>query len=185
MVLVAAALAVSSFGCGTVANFTSGHPEPFGGVQRDVAFFNQPSGFSFKSGDDGWGAAVVLGVWAADLCVSGMADTLTLPLFVYWERKREREEKADDQKVDDQEVDDQPAFNFNVPGLGVADNPMTEASPAFDQRGEPIEPNAEGESKLLWLPSEDPPWLHPPGAGPSIYPGLPLPGIHLDYSPYY
>jgi hypothetical protein len=98
-VLVAAALAVSSFGCGTVANLKSGHPEPYGGVQRDVAFLAGPSPFSFEKRDfekdngDAIFAAVIMGFWGAEFCASGVADTLTLPFIARRAEEKEREDK--------------------------------------------------------------------------------------------
>jgi hypothetical protein len=191
IILVAAALAVTSIGCGTLANFGSDQPQPFGGVARDTAFLVTPAKTNFHSGDDGRGAAFFLGIWAADLCLSGVADTLTLPLFVYWEKKREREEKPSweeymqsvyldsmkklqerEEKAEaDREKDPKP------PPHDSAGTDMTGQSPRLEKRGEPVEPNTDGGSRPLWLPPPDPLWLHPPGAGPSVFPGLPLSGI--------
>jgi uncharacterized protein YceK len=96
IVLVASALAVSSPGCGTLLNLKSGHPEPFGGVQRDIEFLNTPAegDREFKTnGDYGIFAAVIMGVWGADLCASGICDTLMLPFLARRDEKKDREDR--------------------------------------------------------------------------------------------
>ncbi len=95
-VLVASALAVSSMGCGTLLNLKSGHPEPFGGVQRDIEFLNTPAegDREFKTnGDYGVLAAVIMGVWGADLCASGICDTLMLPFLARLDEKKDRQDR--------------------------------------------------------------------------------------------
>jgi hypothetical protein len=76
-------------GCGTVGNFASGRPEPYGGVARDIEFARERgetpllgSGISSPQG-----AAVLLALCAGELCASAVADTLTLPLIACRERK--------------------------------------------------------------------------------------------------
>ena len=84
---LAAALAS---GCGTIVNFASGDPEIYGGPRKDIEFLqtprsvqaapNTPAG---SSGSAGRGAAFVAAFVVADIPVSLVADTLTLPLAVY------------------------------------------------------------------------------------------------------
>jgi hypothetical protein len=126
-----------------------------------------PSQFDFKPGDDGIVAAVVMGLWAADLCASSVADTLTLPLFVYWERKREREEKKDADREETR----------NVPAQDAVGNEVNGSSAGVENRGGSAEANREEGRRAPWLPREDPFWLHPPGAAPSPFPALPHSGI--------
>jgi hypothetical protein len=60
-------------GCGTIANFASGGPEMYGGLDRDFRFF-QTVGHMGKGGF----------IWLlAELTLSGVADTLTLPLVIW------------------------------------------------------------------------------------------------------
>jgi uncharacterized protein YceK len=72
-------------GCGTVVNFVDGRPEVYGGVQKDIKFIETPP----KSDDcvqhdaNGPAAAVAVAFVFADVGVSAVADTLTLPLVVY------------------------------------------------------------------------------------------------------
>ncbi len=40
-------------------------------------------------------AVVLLGLCAAEVCLTGTADTLTLPLFLYREKKKDRERDPD------------------------------------------------------------------------------------------
>jgi hypothetical protein len=93
MVLIAAGTAVSAIGCGTCLNLKCGHPEPFGGVQRDVAFLTEPGHVNSHNGDNGFGAAIFMGIWAADLCASGVGDTLTLPFIAHQWEKKDREDR--------------------------------------------------------------------------------------------
>jgi uncharacterized protein YceK len=82
-----AALAVLTSGCGTVCNLADDHPQVYGGVHRDIEFLATPGIMNV----DGRGAAVLLCLWAADLCVSGVADTMTIPVLYFSERRaRER-----------------------------------------------------------------------------------------------
>src|SRR5438128_5559240 len=99
--------AVLLSGCGTVCNFAGGliHPETeprvYGGVQRDIEVIEGfskeplfPTGFPKASqSDSGAGAALVvaffLGMIVADPVLSFIADTLTLPITVYVQHRRE------------------------------------------------------------------------------------------------
>jgi uncharacterized protein YceK len=82
--LVALATALLS-GCGTVVNFAKGDPQIYGGAQKDVEFCLTPNNL----GNSGPGAIVILGVLIADMGVSLVADTLTLPLIFYLNQHRE------------------------------------------------------------------------------------------------
>jgi uncharacterized protein YceK len=73
-------------GCGTVGNFASGRPEPYGGVARDIEFARE-RGDKPLLGSNPEGAAVLLALCAGELCASAVADTLTLPLIACRERK--------------------------------------------------------------------------------------------------
>lgn len=85
-------------GCGTVCNFAGGilHPdrEPrvYGGVQRDVEVIEEmskPPGLGLSAGKSAAGALVFLGVVLVDPAISFVADTLTLPITLYAEHRRE------------------------------------------------------------------------------------------------
>ncbi len=79
LAVVVAISALWSSGCGTVLNLVSRDPERYGGVAKDCQFaltshvMNTPADFK--------GTIVVLALWLAEVCASGMADTLTLPLI--------------------------------------------------------------------------------------------------------
>jgi uncharacterized protein YceK len=67
-------------GCGTICNFASGDPEvPFGGVQKDLKYFQTPRSEG-PSGETAAKAALIL--LPAELCLSFIADTLTMPLAI-------------------------------------------------------------------------------------------------------
>jgi uncharacterized protein YceK len=75
----AALTAVALVGCGTIRNLAGGDPDIYGGVRRDFRFIQTPQSVS------GVGVnPMTLALLApADLCLSLVADTLTLPLAVY------------------------------------------------------------------------------------------------------
>jgi uncharacterized protein YceK len=76
--ILMAAVLLSGVGCGTIANLASGNPEiPYGGVQKDLEWFAKPP--SSWSGGDGH----IIFVLAAELGLSFVADTLTLPVALY------------------------------------------------------------------------------------------------------
>jgi uncharacterized protein YceK len=105
-----AALVGLTGGCGIVRNLYDDHPEVYGGVARDVEFLLTPNALS--SGDTG-GTGVLLALWAADLCASGVADTLTLP-FLYRSGRRARE-RLDPAGVLDDPVRPQYSVGANAP----------------------------------------------------------------------
>jgi hypothetical protein len=101
--LLAAAMAVPSGGCGTARNLASGEPDNYGGVQRDLQFAAEagagggllagadsaPAGESGKYSGGGVLAFAFLGLYAADLSLCCVGDTLTLPLVMYLRQRRE------------------------------------------------------------------------------------------------
>ncbi len=88
-----AAAAVLLSGCGTVCNLASGNPDNYGGVQRDLQFASDApdKGFFYRARpwDTGWTAACALALYGADLSLSFVADTLTLPLATYLRHRHE------------------------------------------------------------------------------------------------
>jgi hypothetical protein len=86
LVTVLAAMALS--GCGTIVNFASGDPTPYGGLQRDVAFLPQ----LWKGGGDGKKAIGILAISGAELASTGVADTVSLPVVVLLNRQDQRPE---------------------------------------------------------------------------------------------
>jgi uncharacterized protein YceK len=86
------ALVVLTSGCGTVRNLAGPNPEPYGGVVKDVEFLNTPG--SQHLGTDGKGGVLFCAAWAADVCVSGVMDTLTWPYVFIREGVKRREDRA-------------------------------------------------------------------------------------------
>jgi len=80
-----------SSGCGTICNLKSGDPDIYGGVKKDVTYIQTPS--SNPTGVSGQGGVIILGIIAAEMGLSLVADTLTLPLVV---RMRQNEQASDD-----------------------------------------------------------------------------------------
>jgi uncharacterized protein YceK len=81
---IAAVLAVSLSGCGTIANLCTGDPEvPLGGVQKDLEAFNTPRATPMGTGK---GAALMVVLLPTELCLSLVGDTLTLPLAIFIKR---------------------------------------------------------------------------------------------------
>jgi uncharacterized protein YceK len=76
LALVGAALAG---GCGTIVNFGYPLPEPYGGVKIDL---QEARGLMQTRGRDEYGVYRPLfgAFWVADLPVSAITDTLTLPV---------------------------------------------------------------------------------------------------------
>jgi uncharacterized protein YceK len=87
--LFVALAVVALVGCGTVRNLATGDPEIYGGVQKDVEIFQTPpakSGILINP--------MTLALFTpVDLCLSLVADTVTLPLAVWM---RQNEHTADD-----------------------------------------------------------------------------------------
>ena len=75
-------------GCGTVCNLAGGHPKPYGGVRGDADFMTRSDTLGpLCDGPAPRDAAmVVLGLWAADMGVCLVTDTLTLPLVLCWDK---------------------------------------------------------------------------------------------------
>jgi uncharacterized protein YceK len=77
-ILFVALATISLAGCGTVRNFATGDPEIYGGVQKDVQFIQTP-----QTAKGVCVNPMTLAFLApADLCLSFVADTLTLPIAV-------------------------------------------------------------------------------------------------------
>jgi hypothetical protein len=86
VLVVLALAAVSSTGCGTICNFASGHPEPYGGLAKDAEALSSSSSSSPHFGGgigDPRALLILLGLGAAELGATTTADTLTLPYF-WW-----------------------------------------------------------------------------------------------------
>jgi len=83
--VIAALVAVLVTGCGTIINLATGDPDvPFGGVQKDLTLLEKPgTGYTGTMNGNNAGAVIMLGFMAADLCLSFIADTLTLPIAVW------------------------------------------------------------------------------------------------------
>jgi uncharacterized protein YceK len=93
LLAVVAGAAVALSGCGTVLNLAGDDPYIYGGVQKDLAFIQTPRTEPL-SGGCGKGGAAFVGLVLADVSLSAIADTLTLPLAVYL-RQNERPEPGE------------------------------------------------------------------------------------------
>ncbi len=94
---IAALAALAACGCGTICNLASGDPQIYGGPQKEIAVIFTPQDASEKclfppvtvnsgGSDSPWeavGACLPLALVLADLPLSVVGDTLTLPLAVY------------------------------------------------------------------------------------------------------
>lgn len=98
-----AGFAVLSAGCGTVCNLAHGvkHPEDgpkvYGGVQRDLEFFDRAASGQVDLGGfagDAWSAALLFALVAAEPVLSFAADTATLPITVRAQKRRAAAEMA-------------------------------------------------------------------------------------------
>jgi uncharacterized protein YceK len=85
--------AILSNGCGTICNLKSDDPEVYGGIRKDVEYMRTPpdSGNNQASGSGG-DATGILVILMAEVGLSLVADTLTLPLVV---RKRHKEHASE------------------------------------------------------------------------------------------
>ncbi len=87
-----AAVLASAAGCGTVMNLASRDPVvPFGGVRKDVEAI-QSFRLSTQGGESGQGAVVIAAFAGAELCLSAIGDTLTLPLALWICNARDAED---------------------------------------------------------------------------------------------
>jgi uncharacterized protein YceK len=80
-------------GCGTVRNLASGDPDNYGGVQKDLADWQAAGtgrGLSGPAqGTHSWPMAVLLvAILPAELSLSFVGDTLTLPYVIYQRDKK-------------------------------------------------------------------------------------------------
>jgi uncharacterized protein YceK len=87
-------------GCGSICNYASGDPEVYGGPQFDIQCALTPT----NNATDGKGAAILAGLLCADVGLSFVFDTLTLPLTLYL---RHREYNAGEQPPGTMSVADQ------------------------------------------------------------------------------
>jgi uncharacterized protein YceK len=78
-VMFVALATVAMGGCGTIRNFAGGDPDIYGGVQKDIEFIETP-----RTAKGGVGVnTMTLALFVpADLCLSFVADTLTLPVAI-------------------------------------------------------------------------------------------------------
>jgi hypothetical protein len=63
-------------GCGTVMNLADDYPRPYGGLRRDLQAVESADHLPSEIG-----AYPIVGLWAADVCLSLVADTLTYPML--------------------------------------------------------------------------------------------------------
>jgi uncharacterized protein YceK len=82
-ILLLAMSAVCLTGCGTVCNLASKDPQPYGGLAKDVDWFETPH--SANGGSSSRGGAILLGLCGCEFASSGVADTLTFPLILCYE----------------------------------------------------------------------------------------------------
>ena len=80
-------------GCGTVANWASGDPQVFGGIQKDLLWTEQLMSGAAQTSinpsnglNNPYAAAIVLACFAAEPPLSFAGDTLTLPLVLLLRR---------------------------------------------------------------------------------------------------
>ncbi len=80
-----ALVATACCGCGTICNLASSDPQVYGGPEKDIEIWSErgmPRGQNV-------GAFAFLGLCLADLPVSLVGDTLTLPLAIYLQQRRD------------------------------------------------------------------------------------------------
>ena len=99
--LLAAAGAVLLSGCGTAFNLASGDPDNYGGVRRDLKFADDATakgglwtgggstGGRRERGEEALVALGMLALYGADVGLSFVGDTVTLPLAAYLRHKHE------------------------------------------------------------------------------------------------
>ncbi len=77
-------------GCGTVLNLASRDPViPFGGVQKDLEVLQTSGPAIHGDPPGGLGAAVLFACIPAELCLSLVGDSLTLPLALWMRNERD------------------------------------------------------------------------------------------------
>jgi uncharacterized protein YceK len=79
-------------GCGTILNLKSGDPDVYGGVKKDVAYIQTPPADNSATQASGQGGAILVGIIAAEVGLSLIGDTLTLPIVV---RMRRNDQASD------------------------------------------------------------------------------------------
>jgi uncharacterized protein YceK len=91
---IAALVVIPAFlasGCGTISNLSSGDPDVYGGVQKDVNYIQTPRAANYVSSPApglpnvavNKGGAFLLALAVADTGLSLVADSLTLPVVLY------------------------------------------------------------------------------------------------------
>jgi uncharacterized protein YceK len=91
-----ACVGIFTCGCGTVFNLTSGDPDVYGGIQKDVTYIQTPHNATVSvTGIGRWMGAFPLLLVAADAGLSVVADTVTLPLVILM---RQNEHDSDNEK---------------------------------------------------------------------------------------
>jgi hypothetical protein len=105
-------------GCGTVANLKSGDPTVYGGIDKDVVFMEKYS----QKAVPGKGQIVVLGCWFADLCLTGVTDTLTIPAVLCMQARMDREAWAAsaNRNPETTPIDGPVQYSSNIPEDAVA-----------------------------------------------------------------
>jgi hypothetical protein len=83
-ILLPAISALCLTGCGTIGNLASKDPQPYGGLAKDVEWFDTPHSV-LNGGSSSKGGLVGLGLCGCELASSGVADTLTFPLILCYE----------------------------------------------------------------------------------------------------
>jgi hypothetical protein len=131
---MAAAVAIAAVwgsGCGTVCNFASGNLEPYGGVAKDVEFF-QKHPFEPTGGKEGVGAAILL---FGEMSLSFVADTLTLPITVYTQHRAYADDERNPSAREDSKPDIPVQFSSDCPAPVVLPL-LEEPEPNPQRKGE-------------------------------------------------
>ncbi len=84
-------LTMSAFcitGCGTICNLASKEPQPYGGLARDLEFANSAQ---LSAPQSPWAFVGALGICAGEFGASGIADTVTFPFILCYERRKARD----------------------------------------------------------------------------------------------
>jgi hypothetical protein len=94
-ILLLAMSAACLTGCGTVGNFASEHPQPYGGVILDM----NSAGSGHYSAGGGGGLlvpALIIGAGATEFCATVVGDTLTAPYILWCEVRLSCENAANE-----------------------------------------------------------------------------------------
>jgi uncharacterized protein YceK len=91
--------AVLLSGCGTICNLATGDPEIYGGPQKDAEFLQNLHPAEGGGAAAGKGMAIVLLATVADVSLSVVGDTLTLPLAIYMRQHDHTDDDMNDPVV--------------------------------------------------------------------------------------